>query len=184
MAISKEKTIGFNLNNIYLKFITSSSVFSKDKVDKGSELLIKESKSRGKILDLGCGYGAVGICLTKVGDKDVTMSDINERAISLARKNLKLNNAKAKIIKSDLFENIKDKFDTILSNPPQSAGKKICFQLIQDSFVHLNANGSLQLVARHNKGGKDLAKKMQEVFGNIKSIARKSGYHIYCSKKT
>jgi 16S rRNA (guanine1207-N2)-methyltransferase len=167
-------------------FETSSSIFSRNKVDKGTELLIKESNMRpkSKILDMGCGYGPVGTILSKLHPGlDITMSDINERALALAKKNIQINNIKAKVIKSNLFENIDEQFDIILSNPPQSAGKKLCFKLIEDSFDHLKNKGTLQLVARHQKGGKDLAKKMEEVFGNVKTIARKSGYHIYLSKK-
>ena len=111
------------------------------------------------------------------------MSDINERAIALTKKNLKLNNIKAKTIMSNLFENIKGNFDIILSNPPQHAGKAICIEIIEQSFTHLNKNGSLQLVVRHQKGGKALSKKMHEIFGNVETIGRKSGYHIYYSEK-
>ena len=144
-----------------LRFHTSSSVFSKKAVDKGTALLIKESKIEptSKILDIGCGYGAVGISISKLYPKtEVIMSDINERAIALAKKNLKLNNIKAKTIRSNLFENIKDNFDIILSNPPQHAGKGTCIKIIEESFNHLNKNGSLQLVVRHQKGGKALKK--------------------------
>jgi 16S rRNA (guanine1207-N2)-methyltransferase len=169
-----------------LQFHTSSSVFSKKAVDKGTALLIKEPKIKpnSKILDIGCGYGIVGISISKLyPETEVTMSDINERAIALTKKNLKLNNAKATVIKSNLFENIKENFDIILSNPPQHAGKDTCIKIIKDSFAHLNKGGSLQLVVRHQKGGKSLSKKMEETFGNVESIARKSGYHIYYSKK-
>ena len=86
-------------------------------------------------------------------------------------------------MQSDGFENIKDKFDTILLNPPQTAGKQLCQKLIEDSKQHLNPKGCLQLVARHNKGGKELSKKMFEVFGNMKEIAKGSGYRTYLSQK-
>ena len=173
----------FYYNNI--KFYTSSSVFSKSHLDKGTELLIKESKitENAKILDIGCGYGAIGIILSKLYPKaNITMSDINERAINLAKKNSKINNVNPKIIQSNLFENINEKFDIILSNPPQHAGKKVCFEMIEKSKKHLNDKGTLQLVARHNKGGKELSKKMFSVFGNVKEIAKKSGYRVYLSQ--
>ncbi|MCK5282832.1 MAG: class I SAM-dependent methyltransferase [Nanoarchaeota archaeon] len=185
-SIPKDNTIQYRYNSIDFKFITSSSVFSKKKVDKGTNLLIKESKiaQKAKILDIGCGYGPVGIVLSRIHpETQITMSDINERAISLAKKNLKLNNTGAAIVKSGLYDNIEGKFDIILSNPPQSAGKKLCFKLIEESIKHLNKNGSLQLVARHNKGGKDLSKKMEEIFGNLKTLGRQSGYHVYYSEK-
>lgn len=186
--LSRPKTnlIFYTCNSIDFKFYTSSSVFSKSKIDKGTALLIKESKiqKNSKLLDLGCGYGPVGIILSKLYPATkVTMSDINERALALAKKNLLLNNTKAKIIQSNLYDELDEKFDIILSNPPQSAGKKLCFEIIENAPKYLRAGGSLQLVARHQKGGKNLSEKMKEVFGNVKTIGRKSGYHIYYSKK-
>ena len=77
----------------------------------------------------------------------------------------------------------KNDFDVILSNPPQTAGKELCFKLIEESKNYLKYNGSLQLVARHKKGGNTLSKKMEEVFGNVKVIAKKSGYFVYLSVK-
>ena len=98
--------------------------------------------------------------------------------------NIKLNNVKAEICQGNLYETIKQNdFDVILSNPPQTAGKEICFQLIEQSKNHLKNNGNLQLVARHNKGGKVLSSKMKEVFGNMKVIAKESGYWVYESVK-
>jgi 16S rRNA G1207 methylase RsmC len=166
------------------KFHTSTSVFSKKKIDKGTELLIMKSKieENSDILDLGCGYGPVGVIISRMHPKcQVVMSDINERAILFSKKNLSLNNTTAKVIRSNLYDDINGKFDTILSNPPQSAGKQVCFDIIEGAPAHLRKNGSLQLVARHQKGGKDLSRKMESIFGNVESIARKSGYHVYYS---
>jgi 16S rRNA (guanine1207-N2)-methyltransferase len=189
-----EKPLSKSVNNLILytykskqfNFHTSSSVFSKKRVDKGTDLLIRESiiKNNAKILDIGCGYGVVGIVISNLyPDLTIIMSDINERALELAKKNLALNNVNATIVKSFLFEEINDKFDIILSNPPNSAGKQLCFELIQQSYDHLQFNGSLQLVAHNRKGSKELSKKMQEVFGNIKTIGRQSGYHLFYSEK-
>jgi len=111
------------------------------------------------------------------------MSDINKRAVFLARKNAKLNNLDIKITHSDGFEKIKQNFDIVLLNPPQLAGKQVCFRLIEQSFKHLNKDGYLELVARHNKGGKTLSENMKSLFGNVKDVAIKSGYRVYLSQK-
>ena len=112
----------------------------------------------------------------------IVMSDINERAIFLTQKNIRQNKIQnATAIQSDGFENIKETFDVILLNPPQTAGKEICFKLIRESKDHLNKNGTLQLVARHQKGGKSLSEYMKVVFGNVKEIAKNKGYRIYVS---
>ncbi len=111
------------------------------------------------------------------------MTDINERAIKLSRMNIKLNNIENVIVKkSNLYGNIEGEFDAIIINPPQTAGKKVCFEIIEKAKEHLKKNGLLQLVARHNKGGKELEKKMKEVFGNVEEIGKKSGYRVYISK--
>ncbi len=183
----KERKIQTFLRKKELIFYTGSSVFSPKKIDLGSKLLIEKSqvKESDAVLDLGCGYGAVGITIAKTFPKTkVIMSDVNERAVMFAKKNIKENKVKAKAIKSDCFDKIQEKFDVILLNPPQTAGKKLCFKMIEEAKKHLNKEGSLQLVARHQKGGKSLQKKMEEVFGNVKAIAKKSGYRIYFSQSS
>jgi 16S rRNA G1207 methylase RsmC len=182
----KVKKIAQKIKNINFEFYTASGIFSKDKVDRGTLILAENMviDKNAKILDMGCGIGIFGIAAAKLFDADATMSDINKRAIMLAKKNTKLNNVKTEIFQGNLYEKIKDTdFDVILSNPPQTAGKELCFRLIEQSKNYLKKGGSLQLVARHNKGGKSLGKKMEEVFGNVKVIARKSGYSVYVSVK-
>ena len=84
----------------------------------------------------------------------------------------------------NLYETVKEEtFNVILVNPPQTAGKKLCFQIIEEAFQHLEEQGSLQLVARHNVGGKTLSKKMEEVFGNVETVAKRGGFRIYISHK-
>jgi len=165
------------------KFITGSGVFSVKKVDKGSLLLAEKCliKDNSSVLDFGCGYGVIGIVVaTEFPKAKVTMSDVNKRAILLAKENSEhLDNVK--VFKSDLFKNIEDKFDTILLNPPYVAGRNICFKMVEESKKHLKKKGSLQLVFRHQKGGKAIMKKMKEIFGNVEVIAKKSGYRVYVS---
>lgn len=168
-----------------IELYSASGLFSPKKIDKGTRILIENCivKSKWKILDLGCGYGAVGISLKRsFPNLDVLFSDINERAVEITKKNVKKYNIKAKVVKSDGFENVKEDFNSILLNPPQTAGKKICFKLIEHSKNHLVKGGLLQIVARHNKGGRELSKKMEEVFGNMKDIVKKAGYRVYISE--
>jgi len=182
----KLRKINAFLRNNNLEFYTGSGIFSPDKVDFGSKLLIESCiiKPDWDILDLGCGYGAVGISIAKAFPRArVFMTDINKRAVKLALKNITLNNIKAEVKQGGLFEKIKEKFDTILVNPPQKAGKEICFSMIEQSFGYLKDGGLLQLVARHNKGGKSLKKKMESVFKNIETMEKKKGYSVYISQK-
>ena len=181
----KTNKLKARLRNKEIEFYTASGLFSTKKVDKGSELLIDKCiiKNNWNILDLGCGYGIIGIALLKTNPTlKLTFSDVNERAIQITKMNLKLNRLNGNAIQSNRFEKIQEKFDTILLNPPQTAGKETCFKMIEESEQHLNENGLLQLVARHNKGGKDLSKKMKETFGNVKETAKGAGYRIYISE--
>ena len=109
----KDSIISCTINSMGFKFHTSSSVFSKNHIDKGTELLIKKCSIHGKkILDIGCGYGPIGIVLKKLyPEAEIIMTDINERALELAKKNAKENNVEADVIKSDLYKNIDGKFD-------------------------------------------------------------------------
>ncbi|MGV8150713.1 MAG: class I SAM-dependent methyltransferase [Candidatus Woesearchaeota archaeon] len=167
---------------------SASGIFSVKEIDFGTRLLIENSKIIGKeVLDLGCGYGIVGITVKKMHPEIlVTMVDINERAVRISKENCELNNVSCEVMKSDIFSNpsMKEKiFDIILTNPPFSAGKKVCFNFIEESFKHLNKKGLFQLVAPHNKGGESLKRKMLEVFGNAGELAKKSGYRVYISIK-
>jgi 16S rRNA (guanine1207-N2)-methyltransferase len=181
------KKIMIRLKDRVFELYSSSGIFSKDELDKGTKLLIESAivKEGFSVLDLGCGYGVVGISIKKMhpGTK-ILMTDINERAVMISNKNLKFHNLKGiEARKSDIFSDINESFDTILLNPPQTAGRDICFRMIEESKDHLNSDGTLQIVARHNKGGETLSKKMKEVFGNVKDIGRNAGFRVYFSQK-
>lgn len=179
--------IDIKVKNHSFTLTSGSGVFSKKRLDKGTEVLLKYfvMKDGWKVLDLGCGIGIVGIYVKKLfPNTDITFTDINRRAIFLTKLNLKKLGLEGSAFTSDGFKKIKHLYDAILLNPPQVAGKKVCFALIEGSFDHLNKTGVLELVARHNKGGKTYSKKMEEVFGNVKDIGIGSGYRVYLSQKT
>jgi len=177
--IIKKKLRGFELI-----FHTSTGVFCPKKIDTATKLLAENMiVSKGEeFLDLGSGYGVIGLVAARLG-ANVSMSEINLRALMLIKKNLKENNVKAEVIDSSGFENIKKDFDNICLNPPISAGMKLCQELIKESYNHLKTGGVMQLVARHNKGGSRLEGFMGEVFNNSKVIAKQGGFKVYASKK-
>jgi 16S rRNA (guanine1207-N2)-methyltransferase len=165
-------------------FHTSTGVFCPKKIDCATKLLAENMIiSKGQeFLDLGSGYGAIGLVAAKLG-ANVSMSEINLRALMLIKKNIKENRIKAEVIDSNGFENIKKSYDTIALNPPISAGMSLCKELILGSFYHLSHNGIFLMVARHNKGGSRLQDYAKELFGNSEVIAKKGGYKVYASKK-
>ncbi len=181
------KKISAVLRGIRLEFYSGSGVFSKDKVDRGTEVLIENCAVENKwdVLDLGCGYGAVGIAVAKAfPNSKVILSDVNKRALKLAKMNVELNKVEnAYVVFSDLYSGVLGEFDTILSNPPMSAGRELCFRIIEEAKDYLKKGGFLQMVAKHRKGGKMLEEKMLGVFGNVEAIAKFSGYRVYISKK-
>ncbi len=180
----KLRKIKAKIRGRFYEFITAPSVFSAKKIDDGTKLLAEKMivNERDKVLDLGCGYGVLGIVAATLTKNKVYMVDINKRACKLA----KLNSSNLKnviVLNGNMFDPVKDKkFDVILLNPPQTAGKKICIKMIAESKNFLKKSGKLELVARHKKGGKILSEEMFKVFGNLKVIAKKGGYRIYVSE--
>ena len=190
---SEKQTSQLNLHKIKIKLkkiqfelYSASGVFSKDRLDKGSKLLIENAivEDNSYILDFGCGFGVIGISLKLMYPSiKVKMLDVNKRAVMLSKKNIKLHNLEdVSVVKSDLYDNIDEKFDSIIVNPPQTAGREICYKIIEQAPEYLNKKGNFQLVARHNKGGSEFEKKMLAVFGNCKQIAKGSGFRVYVSK--
>lgn len=183
----KPAKILVKVRGMEIEIYTAGGVFSPKKIDIGTQLLIEKShiEKGWKVLDLGCGYGAVGIILKKaIPSLAVVMSDVNSRAVKLAQMNAELHKLDVTVVQSDGYAALnRMQFDTILLNPPQTAGKDVCFRLIEESAEHLLPGGTLQLVARTKKGGKHLSQKMEEVFGNVEPAAKGAGYRIYVSKK-
>ena len=171
-----------------LKFKTDTGVFSYGKVDKGTKILVENVvvDKEDDILDLGCGYGVIGIALADEV-KSVTMADINRRAIKLAKENIKLNNLEnlnIRVVHSDLYENVKDKkYDKIITNPPIRAGKEVLHKIIEEGKELLKDNGEIWVVIQTKQGAKSLAKYMEEIFGNVETVTIKGGYRVLKSKK-
>ncbi len=202
----KSKKVFYNysacIDDVCVNITSVSGVFGK-KLDKGTELLVKSGFflvedysykfnipfSKVNILDLGCGTGVLGIFFKKKFDMNVFFSDVNFRAVEITKKNLKDNNFDGVVFQSDGFNNFfknnisKDFFDFIFLNPPQSAGKKVVEKLIFNSKVFLKKKGFFVLVARHNKGGKSISSFMNEVFSNVSTFSKKSGFRVYFSIK-
>lgn len=181
----KEKTFTESIKDKTLSFRSVSGVFSfEGRIDKASELLIKAfAPSGSSILDLGCGYGAIGLFLKALyNGQDVWLSDINSRAVDYARLNAAANSLKAAVVRGDLYSGLSGRtFDDIVTNPPIAAGKKLNTKLIEEAPGYLNPGGCLWLVAFHNKGGSTLKEIMKSRFGNVQDVEKGGGIRVYRS---
>jgi len=178
-----EHTILAKIGRFDLTFKSASGVFSSREIDGASKLLIEKAElpHSGKILDLGCGYGMIGIVAAKAcKDCFVVLTDINKRAVKLAHRNLKLNKVKnAEVRQGNVYESVKgEKFDTILLNPPITAGRKVVMQMLTEAPEYLNKGGSLQIVARKTKGGEFLFGEMEKIFSETKVLAKSGGFWV------
>lgn len=179
----------FELKGHTFRFLTDSGVFSKSTIDFGSRVLIDAFSDRdlpeGKILDVGCGYGPIGLALAKTTSRTIEMVDINERAVELAQKNAAHNQiATVDIHPSYLYETLNDtEYAAIVSNPPIRAGKQVVHQILTDAYALLKPAGTLTVVIQKKQGAPSAKKRMEEVFGNAEIIAKDKGYFIIQSTK-
>ena len=163
-----------------MTFLTDAGVFSKKMIDYGSRVLLSalEFNKKEMLLDVGCGYGTLGLTLAKAQELEVTLVDINQRALDLARKNADANQVSADIFQSNVYEKVTGQFHHIISNPPIRAGKQVVHEVISGSYDHLLADGDLTIVIQKKQGAPSAKAKMEEVFGNCETLKKDKGYYI------
>lgn len=169
------------------EFLTASSVFSKRKVDCGTRLLIESMAlpETGLVLDIGCGYGAVGIAVAKLNQKlRVLMTDVNARAVRLAKKNVGLNRvSNAEVRYGFFYEPVEElNFNCVLSNPPVSAGMETVKAIVAGAPKVMVQGASFQMVIRSKIGAKLLPELFTEIFGNCAVVSRESGFRVLMGK--
>ena len=186
---SNELTFSFELKGNTLQFTSDSGVFSKKEVDFGSRLLIESFAAPsidGDVLDVGCGYGPIGLALAKVeSNRTFHLIDVNERAVELAKSNAKANGVEnVDIRKSDLFENVqKNDFAAVVTNPPIRAGKKVVHTIFEKAYSHLQNGGELWVVIQKKQGAPSALEKMKEMFVDVEIVNKRKGYFIIRAKK-
>ena len=163
-----------------LRFTTDAGVFSRDGLDKGTALLLKALPPlSGRVLDLGCGWGAVGVALgAKYPGLDIVMTDINARAVDLARRNLAANGVSARVVRGDGFAAVEGAFDAIVTNPPIRAGKAVIYGLFDQSREHLVPGGSLYIVIRKQQGAPSALKHLEARYASAEVIERGGGFWV------
>ncbi len=176
------RNIEFRIWGFRVCLIADNGVFSKTKIDFGSELLLENLDPKamsGKVLDVGCGYGTIGLSL-KVANHDlqVDMIDVNDRALELVVDGAKLNGVEVNAYKSNMYENVSDTYDYVITNPPIRAGKAIVHGIFEGAYPHLHDGGCLYVVIRKQQGAESAISKIKEIFGNCDIIDKNKGYFI------
>lgn len=185
---SKPKIISYDIFSRQFQLQTDLGVFSKSQIDEGTYALLKvliPLNLSGKILDVGCGYGALGLTLASfLPDSQFTLVDINERAVALSINNascLSLKNVTC--LQSDIYEKVEGKFDSIVINPPIRSGKKIIYAMFSGAIDHLANGGSLFIVIRKSHGAESAKTYITSIFNNCALLKRDKGYYIYQARK-
>ena len=167
------------LNNKFT-FYSDNGVFCKEHLDFGSRLLLENipwNEITGSILDVGCGYGPIGIIASRLTGNKVTMCDVNKRALHLAKMNAKENKIDALIIESDCYSNVSGKYNTIITNPPIRAGKKIVYDILFNAKEYLIPDGTLFLVIHKDQGAKSLIKDLEDAY-NVQVLEKNKGFFV------
>ena len=184
---SNPQVIAFSVNNTPLKFNTDNGVFSKNSFDRGTEVLLHFLEVKPSVktaLDLGCGYGVVGVYLNKVYNVKMDMVDVNDRAIALAKSNVALNECEGTVFESDGLNSVTKKYDLIITNPPIRAGKEIVYRFFEDSASHLEDNGEFFTVINKKHGADSAITKLRSIYSFVEIVGRKKGFHtIKCQNR-
>lgn len=177
---SEIKQIIIKIFDTVLEMNTDNGVFSKEKLDFGTRVLLENlplSEFKGKVLDIGCGYGPIGLYLKKNTSCDIDMTDVNRRALHLAKMNAKLNHLDVNIFESNAYENIHEKYNMIVTNPPIRVGKEILYSIVMGARDYLVKNGSLFLVIHKDQGAKSMIIDLKKYY-DVTILAKNKGFFV------
>ena len=178
---SKPVPCAFPYRGYGLNFMTDAGVFSKGELDVGSRLLLDALPAlSGDVLDLGCGWGAIGIAVAKANkDARITMADVNHRALGLCQDNCKRNGVTAQVVESDgMSAFVHRRFDAVVTNPPIRAGKQVIYQMFADASRSLNPGGALYLVIRKQQGAESCVKYLKTLYGEVEKLDKSGGFWV------
>lgn len=186
---SKPRIVRYEINGVKFELNSDQGVFSKNELDQGSRILIETLLPltlKGKMLDIGCGIGPIGLTLAYFTPSlNVTCSDINTRALALCKSNAQKLALSQRVtcLQSDIYVEIEGLYDSIVSNPPIRAGKKVTYAIYIGAKSHLIDGGSLYLVVRKAQGALSVKAYLEEIFGNAEILKRSKGYYILKATK-
>jgi len=184
---SEIKELSYKYDSSFFAFYSDNGVFSKNSIDYGSKLLLetylKEAENDIRVLDVGCGYGYLGIVIGVFTNSYVDMIDVNKRAVHLAQKNIKrYKDFKGRAFLSDAYQEIQDKYNVIITNPPIRVGKDKVLEILENAFDHMEDDGKLYFVIRKDQGALSIKKRLEST-QKIEIINRDKGYFVFKSTK-
>ena len=183
---SEYRNLIYKYNDYEFNFTSDLGVFSKDRIDFASKLLVesyfKVGRKNVKVLDVGCGYGFIGVAISKIMDSKVDMIDVNKRAIHLSNINIKNMNVNAKAFLSNVYVDVNDKYDVIISNPPIRAGKSIYMNIIMNAKDYLEDDGEFYFVMNKDHGVKTVIDKIKSVY-EVRLLDKEKGFFVILCKK-
>lgn len=178
---SEKRLIKFNFNNKCFSMQSDNGVFSKDRFDFGTRVLLENidiENLRGKVLDLGCGIGVVSVIIGSFNkDAFIDAVDINERAINLAKENIALNKVKANVFVSNIYGALSNKYNYIITNPPIRAGKEVIRNFLFGAIDYLEDDGILYFVMRKDHGVKSMISELENVY-NVEIMNKEKGFYV------
>ena len=185
---SKPAECAFSFRGKTLRFTTDAGVFSRGELDAGTRLLLDALPDtlEGSVLDLGCGWGPIGVSVKAAWpETDVTLADVNLRALSWAEKNAERNGVRVSCLESDGFSALEGRvFDAVITNPPIRAGKQVIYRLFREAFDHLFPGGSLFLVIRKQQGAESCIRYLEGFFSSVEKLDRSAGFWVLQARKS
>ena len=186
-SASRPAECTFSYRGIDLVFTTDAGVFSRGEVDTGTRLLLEAlpEEMQGDILDLGCGWGIIGISIArKWPGSRVVMADVNTRALDLSRENAKRNRAEVVCVESDGMGALMERsFDAVVTNPPIRAGKQVIYKMFADAATRLKDGGALYLVIRKQQGAESCIKYLETIYGKVEKLDKSGGFWVLKASK-
>ena len=187
---SEIRELSYIYNGKPFTFLSDNGVFAKNKIDYASKLLVesflklvntRDGDGDYDLLDVGCGYGYMGIVIGGILGFSVDLVDVNKRAVHLSERNIKLNNVKGRAFISNAYESVKNKYKYIITNPPIRAGKDVVLDILANAKGHLEDGGELWFVINKDQGAKSIKKIMDECY-KVEVVAKSKGFFVFCAK--
>lgn len=185
---SEIRELSYIYNGKPFTFLSDNGVFAKNKIDYASKLLVESflklvdtRVEDCNLLDVGCGYGYMGIVIGGILKCNVDLVDVNKRAVHLSERNIKLNNVKGRAFESNAYECVKNKYKYIITNPPIRAGKDVVLNILANAKGHLLDDGEIWFVINKDQGAKSIKKIMDEYY-KVEVVAKSKGFFVFCAK--